>query len=75
MALLYDGMRYVKNIGVSPERVHDCDLRALELGLFGFAGGPSGERITPGDWFYAHHHDGGSTSTAPSPTGRSSSPA
>jgi hypothetical protein len=55
VALLYDMMRYVKNIGVSPERVHDCDLRALELGLFGFAGGPNGERITPGDWFYAHH--------------------
>lgn len=53
VALLYDGMRYVKNLGVSPERVHDCDLHALELSLFGFTSG--GQRMTPGDWFYAHH--------------------
>src|SRR5207248_301973 len=26
-ALLYDGMRYFRNVGVSPERVHVCDLR------------------------------------------------
>ncbi len=53
VALLYDGMRYVKNVGVSPERVHDCDLRAAELALFGFTA--DGQRMTPGDWFYAHH--------------------
>jgi hypothetical protein len=52
-SLLYDGMRYVKNLGVSPERVHDCDLRSAELALFGFTSG--GERLTPGDWFYRHH--------------------
>ena len=53
VSMLYDGMRYVKDLGVSPERVHDCDLRALELRLFGFTYG--GERITPGDWFLTHH--------------------
>jgi hypothetical protein len=53
VSILYDSMRYVKNLGVSPERVHDCDLRALELRFFGFASG--GERITLGDWFLTHH--------------------
>jgi hypothetical protein len=51
--MLYDGMRYLKTLGVSPERVHDCDLRALELYWFGFT--YQGERITPGDWFLTHH--------------------
>ncbi len=55
--LLYDAMRYFKGVGVSPERVHDCDLRALELSLFGVnVAGPSGiERITLNDWFLTHH--------------------
>ena len=53
VATLYDGMRYVKGLGVSADRVHDCDLRALELRLFGFSSG--GELITPGDWFLTHH--------------------
>jgi hypothetical protein len=51
--MLYNMMGYVKNVGVSPERVHDCDLRAIELRLFGFDHG--GQRITPGDWFLDHH--------------------
>jgi hypothetical protein len=55
VALLYDGMRYVKNVGVSPERVHDCDLRAMELSLFGITSG--GEKITLSDFFQAHHWD------------------
>jgi hypothetical protein len=53
VALLYNAMGYVKNLGVSPDRVHDCDLYALELKLFGFTSG--GRRITPGDWFTTHH--------------------
>jgi hypothetical protein len=53
VGLFYDAMRYLKNLGVSPERVHDCDLRALELRLFGFESG--GVRITPGEWFLTHH--------------------
>jgi hypothetical protein len=35
VGLLYDGMRFVKNAGVSPSRVHLCDLRALDARLFG----------------------------------------
>jgi hypothetical protein len=52
-ALLYDSMRYVKNLGVSPERVHDCDLRALELSLFGIGSGA--DRMTLNDFFLTHH--------------------
>jgi hypothetical protein len=51
--VLYNMMGYVKNLGVTAERVHDCDLRAIELRLFGFESG--GRRITPGDWFLDHH--------------------
>ncbi len=53
VGFFYDAMRYLKNWGVSPERVHDCDLRALEMRLFGFE--YQGQRITPGDWFLTHH--------------------
>ncbi len=53
VGLLYDAMRYLKNVGVSPERVHDCDLRAAELALFGIGSGP--DRITLNDWFLTHH--------------------
>jgi inositol phosphorylceramide synthase catalytic subunit len=54
VGMLYNAMGYIKNVGVTPERVHDCDLRALELKLFGFTSG--GQRITPGDFFLDHHH-------------------
>ena len=53
VGFLYDGMRYIKNVGVSPERVHDCDLRAIELSLFGIGSGA--DRITLNDWFLTHH--------------------
>ena len=39
VALLYDSMRFVKNVGLSPERVHLCDLREAEIALFGFTPG------------------------------------
>jgi inositol phosphorylceramide synthase catalytic subunit len=48
VALLYDGMRFFKNVGLGPGRIHDCDLRALDLRLFGLSSG--GERITVHDW-------------------------
>jgi len=35
VGLFYDWMRFVKNVGLSPERIHLCDLRALEIRLFG----------------------------------------
>jgi hypothetical protein len=53
VGVLYDGMRVVKNFGLTPERVHLCDLRAHELALFGVPMG--GERVTLHDWFLVHH--------------------
>jgi inositol phosphorylceramide synthase catalytic subunit len=52
VGLLYDSMRVVKNVGVSPDRVHLCDLRAHELSLFSVS--MNGERVTYHDWFQAH---------------------
>jgi hypothetical protein len=52
VALFYDTMRAVQNAGVTPETVHDCSLRALELALFGLD--MNGERVTYHDWFQAH---------------------
>jgi hypothetical protein len=51
-ALLYDSMRFVKNVGLSANRVHVCDLRQHELDLFGVTSG--GVRMTLQDYFYAH---------------------
>lgn len=53
VALLYDSMRFVKNVGLSPERVHLCDLRAAEIALFGVSvgGAPEG---TLHDFIQAH---------------------
>jgi inositol phosphorylceramide synthase catalytic subunit len=53
VAIFYDVMRYMKGLGVSPERVHDCDLRAHELALFGIGSGA--DRITLSDYFLTHH--------------------
>jgi membrane-associated phospholipid phosphatase len=52
VALLYDAMRVVRNVGVTPASVHVCDLRAHELALFGLE--MNGERVTLHDWFQAH---------------------
>jgi membrane-associated phospholipid phosphatase len=52
VALVYDGMRFVKNVGLSTQSVHLCDLRAHELRWFGF--GEGGARITAHDWLQAH---------------------
>lgn len=35
VAILYDAMRFVRHVGITPARVHVCDLRALEARLFG----------------------------------------
>lgn len=44
VGFLYDLMRLVKTAGLTPERVHNCDLRAIEMTLFGVSvgGGPMG---------------------------------
>jgi hypothetical protein len=52
VGLLYDTMRVVQHVGVSPDRVHLCDLRAGELALFGVD--MDGQRVTLHDWFQAH---------------------
>ena len=38
-ALLFDGMRPYQKLGLSVERVHVCDLRAVEASLFGYRDG------------------------------------
>ena len=53
VGLIYDAMRFVKNVGVNERTVHLCDLRNLELSLFGFTAG--GQKITLNDFFQAHH--------------------
>jgi len=35
VGVLYDAMRFVKYVGVTPERVHTCDLQALDARVFG----------------------------------------
>jgi len=51
-AILYDAMRFVKNVGLTAARVHLCDLRQHELDVFGITRG--GVRVTLQDYFYAH---------------------
>jgi hypothetical protein len=53
VGLLYDGMRPLQKLGLTPERVHVCDVRALEAKLFGFE--VDGVRLTVHDWFRVHH--------------------
>ncbi|MCC6522277.1 MAG: inositol phosphorylceramide synthase [Polyangiaceae bacterium] len=53
VGLLYDAMGPLKNLGLTPENVHNCDLRAVELALFGVGSGA--ERMTLQDWFLEHH--------------------
>jgi len=49
---LYDATKLVRNVGVTPERVHLCDLRTWEVALFGVT--LHGEPATLSDWFQAH---------------------
>jgi hypothetical protein len=52
VAVLYDAMRFVQNVGLSVDNVHVCDLRAAESQLFGVA--LNGVRGTWHDWLQAH---------------------
>jgi hypothetical protein len=52
VGLLYDAMRLVENVGVSPKSVHLCDLRAHEMALFGIT--RNGQPATVHDWLQAH---------------------
>lgn len=51
LGLAYDGMRYVRDVGLSPSRVHVCDLRAIESSIFGRPG------WTVHDWLQTHPSD------------------
>jgi hypothetical protein len=55
VAVVYDSMGFIKNWGITPERIHLCDLRAHELALFGVGSGEG--RVTLQDYFYEHHWD------------------
>jgi hypothetical protein len=48
LGLTYDIMRYVENVGLSPARVHVCDLRTIESAFFGRP------NWTVHDWLQAH---------------------
>jgi hypothetical protein len=48
LGLTYDLMRYAERLGVTASRVHVCDLRDVDAGLFGRPG------WTVHDWFQAH---------------------
>jgi hypothetical protein len=56
VGLLYDTMKLVENVGVTPERVHLCDLRAVEIRLFGIT--MNGQPATIHDWFQSHTSPG-----------------
>jgi hypothetical protein len=45
-------MRYVKNLGITPSRVHICDLRALDMRFFSTT--VDGQETTYHDWLQAH---------------------
>lgn len=53
VGMLYDGMRPLQRWGLTAERVHVCDVRAIEARLFGFHSG--GASMTLHDWFFVHH--------------------
>jgi inositol phosphorylceramide synthase catalytic subunit len=51
-ALFYDAMRFARNVGLSADRVHVCDIRQHELDLFGITSG--GVKMTLQDYFLTH---------------------
>lgn len=50
LGLVYDAMRFVKDVGIDASRVHLCDLREADIRLFGIT--VNGERMTLSDYFY-----------------------
>lgn len=54
VAWSYDAMQFFREVGVSVDRVHLCDLYGIERTLFGFSTGVG--RVTLQDWFLVHHH-------------------
>jgi inositol phosphorylceramide synthase catalytic subunit len=56
LALVYDAMRWVKDVGVTAERIHVCDLRAIDMRLVSAT--VHGERGSVHDWLQAHSSTG-----------------
>jgi len=52
VGVLYDSMRIVKNVGLTPDNVHVCDLRAIDQRLFGID--LNGVRTTWHDYLQLH---------------------
>lgn len=52
VGVLFDALRPLKNVGLSPERVLGCALRDVDARFFGFASG--GVRHSVHDFFLAH---------------------
>jgi hypothetical protein len=52
LGLIYDSMRFVKDVGLTPSRVHLCDLRALDMRIASVT--VDGTRGSVHDWFQAH---------------------
>ena len=52
VGVLYDSMRAIKNVGLSKDTVHVCDLRALEMRWFGMD--VNGVRGTVHDYLQLH---------------------
>jgi hypothetical protein len=52
LAVVYDAMRWIKTLGVTPARVHVCDLRAIDMRIASTTVG--GERVSVHDWVQAH---------------------
>ena len=52
VGVLYDSMRVVKNVGLTRDNVHVCDVRAIDQRFFGFDW--NGSRVTLHDWLQRH---------------------
>jgi phosphatidylglycerophosphatase A/membrane-associated phospholipid phosphatase len=52
LALVYDAMRFVKDVGVTAERLHICDLRSLDMEIASAT--VDGARGTVHDWLQGH---------------------
>jgi hypothetical protein len=52
LGLVYDAMRFVKNVGLTPERVHVCDLREIDMRIASVE--IDGVRVSVHDWLQSH---------------------
>ena len=52
VGVLYDTMKVVKNVGLTKDNVHVCDVRAIDQRFFGLD--MNGTRATLHDWFQLH---------------------